>query len=151
MPRAFALFLCGLGAAMILAGLRQSARGRETRGWTRTQGRIVVARVEEIPAPAEEGGPQLEPVVRYAYEARGRTYESQQVSVGSSATARSSHRDEAQRLVDRFPAGREVDVWFDPRDPRQAVLERGVPRAQVVVAVAVGIAFVGIGLFALAR
>jgi hypothetical protein len=150
-PRSIALLLLGVGAVMILGALRQSARGRETRGWTRTSGRIVDARVEELPGPAEEGGPRFRAVTRYSYEARGRAYESEQVSVGSSPTETTSDRSEAQRQVDRHPAGREVEVWFDPADPRQAVLVRGVPRAQIVAAALVGIALVGVGLFALAR
>lgn len=136
---------------MIFGALRQSTRGRETRGWTRTSGRIVDARVEELPGPAEEGGPRFRAVVRYAYEGRGRTYESEQVSVGSSPAETTSDRGEAQRQVDRHPAGRDVEVWFDPRDPREAVLVRGVPPAQIAATVVVGVALVGIGLFALAR
>jgi hypothetical protein len=44
-----------------------------------------------------------------------------------------------------------VDVWFDPADPSRSVLVRGVSRAQVAAAVAIGIALVGLGMFALAR
>jgi hypothetical protein len=151
MPRTFALLLLGVGAVMILGALRQSTRGRETRNWTRAQGRVVEARVEELPGPAEEGGPKFRAVVRYRYEARGRTWESEQVALGASPSDASPDRAEAQRRVDRHPAGREVDVWFDPRDPGQAVLVRGVPRAQTAVTVVVGLALVGVGLFALAR
>ncbi len=136
---------------MIAGALRQSSRGRDTRSWTRTQGRVVAAYVDEIPGPAEEGGPKFRPVVRYTYEARGRTYESEQVSVGSSPVSTSTDREGAQRSLDRFPAGRDVDVWLDPADPRQAVLVRGVPRSQVVAGIAIGIALIGVGLFALAR
>ena len=53
--------------------------------------------------------------------------------------------------MDRFPAGREVDVWFDPEDPRRAVLVRGAPRGEVAALVALGTALVGVGLFLLAR
>jgi hypothetical protein len=56
-----------------------------------------------------------------------------------------------RRWVERFPAGTEVQVWFDPADPRQAVLVRDVPPAQVTATVVVGAALVAIGLFALAR
>jgi hypothetical protein len=150
-PRAFALFLCVAGAVMIVAALRQSARGRETGSWSRATGRVVESRVDELPGPAEEGGPKFRSVIRYTYDARGRTYESEQVAVGASPSDASPDRAEAQRRVDRHPAGREVDVWFDPRDPGQAVLVRGVPRAQTAATVVVGLALVGIGLFALAR
>jgi hypothetical protein len=150
-PRAAALFACGIGAAMIIAGLYLSTFGRKTRGFTRTPGRVLVSHVDEIPAPAEEGGPRFRSVIRYTYEARGRTYESEHVSVGSSAGAASSDPEEARRWVERYPAGSDVDVWFDPADPRRSVLVRGVSTPQVVAAVAIGLALIGLGIFALAR
>jgi hypothetical protein len=151
MPRAVALAVCLVGAATIAAGLYLSRAGRETRGFTRTRGRIVVSRVDEVPGPAEEGGTRYRAVVRYAYEARGRGYESERVSVGSHAGTTSSDPGEARGWVRRYPAGAEVDVWFDPSDPSRAVLVRGVSTAQVALAIAVGLALVGLGMFALAR
>lgn len=151
MPRAVAAIVCGIGAVMIIAGLRLSRLGRETRSFTRTPGRVVAAYVDEIPGPAEEGGQRFRPVVRYTYEARGRTYESDQVSVGSSPESTTSDREEARRLVERHPAGSGVDVWFDPGDPRRSVLVRGVASAQAIAAVVIGLALVGLGMFALAR
>jgi hypothetical protein len=44
-----------------------------------------------------------------------------------------------------------VDVWFDPADPRRAVLVRGLPRGEVTVLVVLGTALAGVGLFFLAR
>ena len=71
--------------------------------------------------------------------------------MGSTRLPSSTDRDGAQRWVDRFPAGRKVDVWFDPADPAEAVLVRGTSRTNVVALVVIGIAFVGIGFLGLAR
>ncbi len=151
MPRWLAWLVCGFGAAVIVAGLHQSRLARETRSYTRTRGRIVRAEVEEIPRPSEEGGPEFRPVVRYAFEAHGRTYESERMSIGSPAAAGTSYPQDAQRVIDRHPSGTEVDVWFDPRDPRRSVLVRGIPSVHVIATVALGIALVGLGMFVLAR
>lgn len=151
MPRPVALAACALGAVMIFAGLRLSRLGRASRAFTRTQGQILAAYVEELPGPAEEGGPKFRPVIRYAFEARGRAYESEQVSVGDPPGAASPGAEEARRAVARFPTGSAVDVWFDPADPRRSVLVRGAEAAPVIVAVAVGLALVAVGLFGLTR
>ncbi len=151
MPRWFALVLCGVGATVIAVGLRQSSRGRATQGWTRTQGRVTAAHVEELHGPAEAGGSRFRPVVRYTYEAGGRTHASERVSVGLSPAPDLADRAQAEDVIRRFRVGAEVDVWFDPRDPGQAVLERGVGRLQVYAIVAIGLALVGAGLFALSR
>src|SRR5512138_3728853 len=125
--------------------------GRDARSYTRTRGRVVRADVEELPRISEEGETKFRPVVRYAFEARGHTYESERVAVGAPAAPDATDAEDARRLVERYPTGAEVDVWFDPRDPRRSVLERGVSTAQIAVPVAIGIALLGIGMFALAR
>lgn len=151
MPRPVALVALVIGLVLILAGLRLSRLGRETRRFTRTQGRILEARVEELPGPAEEGGPRYRPVVRYAFEARGRTWESDQVSVDAPPGDASPDAAEARRAVERHPAGSAVDVWFDPADPRRSVLVPGAAPGPVYLAVALGLALLAVGLLALAR
>ena len=151
MPKAVAFVLCGFGMLMIYAALRLSRLGRETKHFTLTLGRVLAADVEEIPAPGEQGEPRFRANVRYAFEARGRTYESGRVSFGASPGAESSNAGVVRRWAERYPAGSPVNVWFDPADPRRSVLVRGVPRAQILVGMAAGIALVGGGMFALAR
>ena len=151
MPKVVSLVLCGLGVLIMYAALRLSRLGRETRHFTRTLGRVLAADVEELPAASEEGWPRFRAKVRYAFEARGQTYESSQVSVGAPRGAESSDAREARRWAERYPAGSPVDVWFDPADPGRSVLVRDVPRAQVLVGASIGIALVGVGMFALAR
>ena len=147
MPRFFALGLLAIGATMVAVALRQSARGRETRGWTRTEGRVVESRVERVVDESEENLDRTRFVIRYAYAARGRTYESPQVWIGSSDASSGDPR----RWVERFPAGAVVPVWFDPRDPSQAVLVREIPGRQVRVVLLAGAVLAAVGFFVLAR
>jgi hypothetical protein len=151
LARWIALLLCAAGAAAVALGLRQAARGRDTVRWTRTLGRVVASRVEEQGGPEEQGYPRFRFEVRYAYEARGRAHEGDQLWIGSRLVAPSQDRAWHQALVDRYPVGREVEVWFDPADPAQAVLVRGSARGDVVALVAAGVALLGAGLFVLGR
>ena len=152
MPRWLPILSLALGAVVVLMGLRQSARGRETRGWSHATGRVLASRVEEEHGGAEEQGyPRYRFDVRYSYEVRGRTYESDQVWYGSASAPASQDRDWHRQWAERFPAGREVDVWYDPADPRRAVLVRGAPRGQLAAYLVVGMALVAAGIFALAR
>lgn len=151
MPKWVAALVCGLGAALIVAGHCTWRAGRATRSYTRTRGRVVRAEVEESRRTSEEGGARFKPVVRYAFEVRGRTYESERISAGAGTGVDSADPQDARRVVGRYPSGAEVDVWFDPLDPRRSVLVVGVPTTEIAVAVAIGIALVGIGMFILAR
>jgi hypothetical protein len=150
-PRWSAWLVCALGAFLVVAGYQLWRAGRESRSYTRARARILRAQVEEIPHPSEEGGTKYRPVVRYAFEVGGRTYESDRVAIGAPAAPDAADAGDARRLVERFAAGAEVDVWFDPRDPRRSVLERGVPTSQIAAAVVFGIALLAVGMFALGR
>lgn len=150
MPKWSAFLLCGLGAVVLAIAMRQASRGRDTRHWTRTLGRVVESRVDLLNEADEQRSRRWGFVIRYAYEARGRTHASEQVWIGS-AGAGYDDEERARAWVDRFPAGRDVTVWFDPADPRQAVLVPGVPRGQIAVLFLAGIALVGVGFFALSR
>ncbi|WP_242337627.1 MULTISPECIES: DUF3592 domain-containing protein [Anaeromyxobacter] len=150
MPKWFALALCSAGALMLAMAVRQSSRGRESRHWTRTLGRVVESRVELLNEADEQRSRRWGFVIRYAYEARGRAQGSRQIWIGSAGVA---YEDEERALewVERFPKGAEVTVWFDPAAPSQAVLVPGVPGAQVALLVLAGLALVGIGIFLLSR
>jgi hypothetical protein len=150
MPRWFAFVLCGFGAVVLAIGLRQSSRGRDTRHWTRTVGRVVESRVDLLNEADEQRARRFGFIIRYTYDARGHLHESEQVWIGS-AGAGYADEEGARAWVDRFPARRDVTVWFDPADPRQAVLVPGVPRTQVAVLLLAGAVLLGIGFFALAR
>ncbi len=150
-PRWVAALVCGLGAALIIAGHLTWRAGRATRSYTRTRGRVVRAEVEESRRTSEEGGARFRPIVRYAFEVRGHAYESERISIGAGTGVESSDAQDARRVVERYPSGADVDVWFDPRDPARSVLVVGVPTAEIIAAVAIGIALVGIGMFILAR
>jgi len=150
MPKWFAIALCGLGALLLAIALRQSSRGRESRHWTRALGRVLESRVDLLNEADEQRSRRWGFVIRYAYEARGRTRESEQVWVGS-AGAGFDDEAGARAWVERYPVGREVPVWFDPADPDSAVLVTGAPRGQVAVLVVAGLALVAVGIFALAR
>lgn len=148
MPRFFALGLLALGATMIVVSLRQSARAREARGWSRTEGRIVESRVERVVDESEENLDRTRFVIRYAYAAGGRTHESRQVWIGSEAA---HSAEDPARWVERFPAGAVVPVWFDPRDPGQAVLVRDLPGRRPHVVLLAGAVLAAVGLFVLGR
>ena len=136
---------------MVVVALRLSSLGREAQGYSRTRGRVVVSLVDEVPEIIEQGGPKFRALIRYTYDVQGRSYESDRIAFGSSVDSGTSDSRYAREWVERYPAGSEVDVWFDPRDPSRAVLIRAIARGQVLAALAIGIALLGFGIFRLAR
>jgi hypothetical protein len=76
--------------------------------------------------------------IEYHYTVAGTLYRSRRVNFKGYVP----YLEKAHRIAASYPPGAEVDVWYDPRDPRQAVLEPGIGLGNCV-----GVA-AGLGLLA---
>lgn len=87
--------------------------------WRTTTGRVLKSRVEV------SGGEttSVHPMVLYAYEVNGRTYQSSQLRPGDSIMRVSSSQN-AYATVDRYPEGAIVQIYYNPDNPQEAALER---------------------------
>jgi hypothetical protein len=117
-----------IGAALIIAGcasLVWSATTIQKAGvtstWPRTTG--AVERSELTEEWHAKGGRTYTPHVIYRYQIDGIVYRGHVIQTGSEGL--SYARDIADGIVARYGTGRVVDVFYDPSDPADAVLERG--------------------------
>lgn len=69
--------------------------------------------------------------IGYSYHVDGHRYESNQVSY----TARSTSAAANRAVVDRYPKGSRVTVYYDPHAPRRAVIERGTNRLWIGIVI----------------
>ena len=60
------------------------------------------------------------PHVAYSYEVMGKPYRSDQIIPGGDVGGSGS-----SSVVQRYPVGAQVTVYYDPHEPKKAVLERG--------------------------
>jgi hypothetical protein len=109
------------GIAWYVYKQRQKARAEKqaSRTWPSTPGKIVKSRVELA------GGRDMATVyakIVYEYQLRGRTYQCDQVHSGDEFFAQAT-REETYDLVDKYPAGRGVTVYYNPDNPAEAALE----------------------------
>lgn len=87
--------------------------------WRSTTGRVLLSRVEV------HGGEttSVVPVVQYAYDVNGRTYQSSQIRAGDSVMRITGSQD-AYATVDRYPTGAIVPIYYNPDNPQESALER---------------------------
>jgi len=71
-----------------------------------------------------------------------RQYSADMVSFGQYGSSSRSH---AEEIVNRYPTGRTVAVYYDPSDPGTAVLEPGVTWSSYMI-LGIGLSFVLISL-----
>jgi hypothetical protein len=83
-------------------------------------GRILSS---EVTRNSDGDGTTYGAKVRYRYRVGNQAYESETVRFGQMS---SSDDDWARETVAAFPAGADCTVYYDPRDPASAVLQRGI-------------------------
>jgi hypothetical protein len=126
----YAILFAPLGL-LLVAALVKSWEVREARGWSRTSGKIVVSAPEvrdvELMDREREDGHRLEKRnfanVVYEYVVGGRTLRNNRISIGEDLG-----NFEVARKLARYPVGSSVTVFYNPRRPEQAVLERDLPK-----------------------
>ena len=118
--------LVGLG--MVGQHARGLVRALRARRWQPTDGVVLSSRAEGLPTTVlARGGPRTAvPRVRYKYSVAGRRYRGEVVSFFGFGY------DEAIETASQLERGHRVRVWFDPRNPASAVLDRGPTKAAVL-------------------
>jgi hypothetical protein len=111
--------LVAVAAATKMVELRQAS------SWTQTTGRIMRS---EIEARHHRFGNDAEtvknvPAVEYEFKAGARTVRGSRIGIGDDAG-----RANTEATLARYPVGAQVAVFYDPEDPKNCVLERGVPQ-----------------------
>jgi hypothetical protein len=108
-----------LAVGLIIFGLYTMRETSRSRGWVTVEGKVIGSRITEF---TTKGGRTYRPMVIYAYSDSGARFMSTRIAFRSLA---SSRREDAAQVAARYPVGSTVQVFHDPQDPEQAVLERG--------------------------
>lgn len=116
-----------------LLGRGIAAQAGATRGWKQTAGRIVSSETEQFRTRSDTSGSsskvsvgpyrtQHRQRISYAYQVGGIDYASDRVAFGGRTSGTVAALE--TRMVKKYPAGRQVTVYYDPAKPTNAVLER---------------------------
>ncbi len=110
-----ALLFVGVGAALLCLETRNLTKAKASRDWLSTDGIILYTDYKRTSV-----GRRLSnaPYVTYSYQVQGIGYTSNVLSFGDDLTS-------SERFAE-YPSGRRVTVYFDPEDPQEATLVKGV-------------------------
>jgi hypothetical protein len=129
-------FLIVVGIWTVCFGCLIFHRAKESINWPTTRAEIKDSYVESV----KHGYASR---VTYEFEVGTTTFTGKHVNFGSSSTKYSS---EAQEVVNRYPKGAFVYVYYDPKNPEVCVLEPG-NEEQTLYGPAYGLAFIALGIF----
>ena len=105
--------------------------------WPSVTGKIIESRIEKTTSRDADNRSHdsWQPVIRYEYEVGGRGYVSKQVAFFSFYSrdtlqvGRSTYTpglEASDSTINKYPVGEIVEVFYNPRRPKTAVLENGL-------------------------
>lgn len=86
--------------------------------WSTTMGTVTSSYLERRRSSNNSGSTNY-PVVHYTYQVGGQAYQSSKIAPGMEVGGTG-----AGKVVERYPMGAQVMVFYDPQKPSDAVLER---------------------------
>lgn len=137
--------ICGI--LMIVLGVDNWRRSLKSNKWPTTNATVTSSNVSPVLVfPVLFWLWTYRASITYKYSINGKQYRSTGIANGGGIFMR---KGEAQMLVAEYPAGREVTVHFNPKQPRDAVLLPGTNRVgylSFTVLTGLGVLLVLIGI-----
>jgi hypothetical protein len=133
--------LLGLGGFLISGGILALYLAISNRTWPTTQGRIRASVLGHYPEC--EGAPKRYGAhVEYDYRVGDRAFSSTRIAL--------DHFDfglaHTQYVLNKYPVGKPVTVYYDPKHPKVSVLEHNSLSTSYIL-LSIGLALFGLGLF----
>jgi len=126
----FGIIFTLVGALMFyFFGLPPLKYANESKSWPKTSGIITKS---EVDSWMKDGESQYGAVIKYTYQVEGKEYISYSVGVNSASS--NNNMSAAKDLVQEYPVGKTVDVFYDPEVPDSAALKPGIKAGDVALA-----------------
>ena len=126
------------GLAVLAFGIQAMVEGTDSNSWPTAPGEIVRSDYEIVRNSSDDFDTAAK--IRYTYEVVGELLEGDRVQVGLASEGSPA---ENRRLTNQYPVGAKVNVYYDPEEPTEAVLEPGIPTTAWLL-IAVGAVFTAV-------
>jgi len=126
----FGVITLFMGIATFVPNIINLNKGLESQNWNETEGVILTSEItsHQETNPDSEGHYETETYydvnIVYQYTVIGVNYSYHRISFSDFAST--PNHNEAQQLVNKYPAGENVTVFYNPNNPSEAVLEPGI-------------------------
>jgi len=115
------LFVAGL-VALLLWITPKIDKFNASKEWPNANGEVISAVIRGGHLGSDN---EFLPIVTYQYTVNEKIFSSQRLTFNDQN--HTSLRSEAKRRLKQYPIGSKVQVFYDPEDPAEAVLQTGVP------------------------
>lgn len=135
----FGFISIAVGAVVGLYFARSIKRQRAISRWIAAKGQVLESRIQD-------NGSSLEPYVKYNYVVRGKTYISDRIAPNNYVVSAPASASSLERIIAPYPAGKSIDVYYDPNSPQNAVLEKTDAIFGAIIIISVSLMFFVFGL-----
>lgn len=132
-----ALFFGGLGLFLIIHAQHSKRKALKSQSWPVAKGIITQT---DIRAQEHDETIRYVPIVRYTYEVEGMVYEGKRITFGSDVEFGS--RQKAADYLAEYPVDTEVNVYYNPEKPSEAVLKQVAQKT--IVGMVIGIVLLAV-------
>ena len=142
------LLFIGIGALLIILDRRSKRKAEESMSWLETIGTVIESKVEQgsnvLMSNDEDGesAPVFLPEISYSYKVDGLENTSKRLSFAGIKSY--SKRENAEKAASLYPVGAQLPVFYDPKNPKEAVLDRTAKRSNMLITF--GILFIILGI-----
>ena len=140
----FCLAFMGIGIGMLVKLVKNFSKARHSKNWLSTSGKIIRSELD-AQTRADENGYETTTYIAnviFQYVVNDSTFEGDCINFDYGIRTSNKHLEKL--VVEQYPVGRQVRVYYDPDDPQQAVLEKRVDR--VFTTILVSSVFILIGV-----
>jgi hypothetical protein len=139
-------FISVFGLIWTVGMLYVTIMGIRSKSWPLTIGKIINSEVRKQVSrhrhPRQANPITYKPYVFYEYSVNGKTMQSGQLAFGERVQV--SER-KAQKIIENYPAGKNIPVHYNPNNPNQSVLIAGNVLG-VYIMLTVGFIFIALGV-----
>jgi hypothetical protein len=123
-PSLFSLVFVAIGAAILKYAVKMAAKAQQSLSWPSIDGEIAHSAVLCQPnsGTTTAGGSTFKADIAYRYKVNGANYSSSKIALLDLSASGSGR---AQSIVERYPDESRVQVFYNPADPSDAILEPG--------------------------
>lgn len=140
--------ILAIGVGVTIWGFSTLESAKESLSWPTVEGKVLqsdIERVRKISSRRKKRKRKsrisYQANIFYEYSVKSNKYSSDKISFGDYSSSSQSH---ARSIVNRYPKGKTVKVYYNPETPELAVLEPGVSWA-TYIPLGSGIFFILIG------
>jgi hypothetical protein len=143
-----ALLFITIGVVLINLHRRNKRKAEESMSWLETIGTVNESKVMQgsnvFMSDDEDGqsSPVFFPEISYTYQVAGLDYTSKRLTFAGVKSF--SKRENAEKAASLYPVGAQLPVYYDPKNPKEAVLDRTAKRSNMILTF--GILFIITGL-----